>query len=253
MPNVLNYTNAFPGIAFPQHLAGQTTTVLDYIFPGAVQPKSSVPAVLSYTKAYPGASFVQHLSGQTTTVQDYIYSGAVQPLPGGPVFAAGLASGTGTANAIGQALWANMAEADGIGTAPGIGAFTGGAKQVVGWFDQWDRRRRIPVEQLNAILAAQGREPFPVTELEAKIEKAKSPRLRKVVEEALEEVAVRAEEPYDWAPVVALFQAAARTTRTTAAIKNAEQIIPLLRERIALEARERDDEEAIVMLFEGFY
>jgi len=121
-------------------------------------------------------------------------------------------------------------------------------KTIVGWFDQWDKRRRIPVERLNEILKAQGREPFPVAELEEKVEKVKSPRLRKVVEEALEEIAVRAEEPYDWTPVVTLFQAVTTATRTTASIRNAERIIPLLRERIAFEARERDDEEAITLL-----
>ena len=80
MPSVLSYTNAFPGIPFPQHLSGQTATVQNYIFPGAVQPKVTGPAVLSYTNAFPGIAFPQHLSGQTTTVQNYLFPGAVQPL-----------------------------------------------------------------------------------------------------------------------------------------------------------------------------
>jgi hypothetical protein len=34
---VLSYTNAFPGIAFPNHLSGQTAPQ-SFMFPGAVQP-----------------------------------------------------------------------------------------------------------------------------------------------------------------------------------------------------------------------
>ena len=80
MPSILSYTNAFPGAAFPQHLSGKTNTVQSYIYPGAVQPKSTKPAVLSYTNAFPNAAFSQHLSGQTNTVQDYLFPGGVQPM-----------------------------------------------------------------------------------------------------------------------------------------------------------------------------
>jgi hypothetical protein len=76
---VLTPSNAFPGGAFPQHLLGQTATVQNYLYPGAVQVKSTGPAVLSYTNAFPGGAFPQHLSGQATTVQSYFYPGAVQP------------------------------------------------------------------------------------------------------------------------------------------------------------------------------
>ena len=75
---VLSYTNAFPGIAYPQHLTSQTTTVQSYIYPGAVQPKSTRPTVLSYTGALPGIAFPQHLTSQTTTVQDFLFPG-IQP------------------------------------------------------------------------------------------------------------------------------------------------------------------------------
>lgn len=77
---VLSYTNAFPGIPFPQHLSGQTNTVQNYRWPGAVQPKQTGPAVLSWANAFPGLPFPQHLAGQTNTVQSYLYPGAVQPL-----------------------------------------------------------------------------------------------------------------------------------------------------------------------------
>jgi hypothetical protein len=79
MPTVLSYANAFPGAPFSQHGSGQTTTVQNYLYPGAVQPKSTTPTVLSYTNAFPDGTFPQHGSGQTTTVQNYIYPGAVQP------------------------------------------------------------------------------------------------------------------------------------------------------------------------------
>ena len=80
MPSVLSYTNAFPGIPAPQHLSGQTNTVQDYLWPGAVQPLQTGPAVLSYTNAFLGIAFPQHLSGQTNAVQGYVYPGAFQPL-----------------------------------------------------------------------------------------------------------------------------------------------------------------------------
>jgi hypothetical protein len=81
---VLTPANALPGAPFPQHLSGQTTTVTSYVYPGAVQPKSTLPVVLSYTNALPGGSFPQHLSGQTSTVQSYLYPGAVQAAVGAP-------------------------------------------------------------------------------------------------------------------------------------------------------------------------
>lgn len=80
MPTVLSYTNAFPGGAFPQHKASQTTTVQSYLYPGAVQPLVTNPTVLSYTNGFPGAPFPQHKASQTATVQNYLYPGAVQPL-----------------------------------------------------------------------------------------------------------------------------------------------------------------------------
>ena len=52
MPSVLSYTNAFPGIPAPQHLAGQSS-VTNYQYPGAVQPKSTTPTVLTFAEAFP--------------------------------------------------------------------------------------------------------------------------------------------------------------------------------------------------------
>jgi hypothetical protein len=77
---VLTPSNAFPGAPFPQHGSGQTTTVQNYRYPGAVQPISTTPTILSYTNAFPAAAFPQHSSGQTTTVKNYLFPGAVQPI-----------------------------------------------------------------------------------------------------------------------------------------------------------------------------
>ena len=76
---VLTPSNAFPGASFLQHGSGLTTTVQNYIYPGAVQPKSTTPTVLSYANAFPNAPFPQHGSGLTTTVQAFWFPGAVQP------------------------------------------------------------------------------------------------------------------------------------------------------------------------------
>lgn len=76
-PTVLSYTNAFPGIPFPNHLSGQSTPQ-NYRYPGAVQPQSSLPTVLSYTNAFPGIPFPNHLSGQASP-QNFRFPGAVQP------------------------------------------------------------------------------------------------------------------------------------------------------------------------------
>jgi hypothetical protein len=49
---VLTPANAFPNLAFPQHLTGQTKTVQSFTYPGAVWPKATGPAVLSYGNAF---------------------------------------------------------------------------------------------------------------------------------------------------------------------------------------------------------
>lgn len=77
MPTVLSYTNAFPGIPAPQHLAGQST-VQNYQYPGAVQPQSTTPTVLGYANAFPGIPFPNHLSGQSQP-QNFLFPGALQP------------------------------------------------------------------------------------------------------------------------------------------------------------------------------
>jgi hypothetical protein len=75
---VLSYTNAFPGIPAPQHLAGQSSAQ-SYLFPGAVQPQVSGPAVLTPANAFPGIAFAQHLAGQSS-VRSFLFPGALQPL-----------------------------------------------------------------------------------------------------------------------------------------------------------------------------
>jgi hypothetical protein len=75
---VLTRANAFPNLPFPQHTAGQTTTVTTFNYPGAVWPKTTT-TVLSYTNAFPNLTFPQHGTGQTSTVQNFLFPGAVQP------------------------------------------------------------------------------------------------------------------------------------------------------------------------------
>lgn len=77
---VLTPSNALPGAPVPQHLSGKTTTVQNYVYPGAVQPNSTTPTVLTTSEALPAGAFPQHGSGQTTTVRSYIFPGAVQPV-----------------------------------------------------------------------------------------------------------------------------------------------------------------------------
>ena len=81
---VLTPSNAFPGASFLQHGSGLTATVQSYIYPGAVQPKSTTPTVLSYANAFPNAPFLQHGSGLTATVQAFWFPGAVQPVVSSP-------------------------------------------------------------------------------------------------------------------------------------------------------------------------
>ncbi len=78
---VLTPANAFPGMPFPQHKSGQTTTVQSYLYPGAVLPNPNPPppSVLSYTNAFPNLAFPQHKSGQTA-IQSFLFPGAVQPI-----------------------------------------------------------------------------------------------------------------------------------------------------------------------------
>jgi hypothetical protein len=74
--SVLAPSNAFPGIPFPNHTSGKSHPQ-SFIYPGAVQVKSTLPEVLSWTNAFPGIPFPNHTSGQSTP-QSFIYPGAVQ-------------------------------------------------------------------------------------------------------------------------------------------------------------------------------
>ena len=135
--------------------------------------------------------------------------------------------------------------ANGIGAAPGIGAFI--TSQRLGWFDGWDRRR-IPVEQLRAILKAQGSrwadelaDAVEVAEKKA----AKAPKRRKVIEEVLAAVSEKLSTPgVDWAAVCVSLLALASASRETLARKHAERIALLLAD---------DEEEAIVLLLMDNY
>lgn len=56
VPSVLSYTNAFPNLAFPQHLSGQSA-VQSFLYPGAVQPQVFAAAA--------GASMIFYGQGLT--------------------------------------------------------------------------------------------------------------------------------------------------------------------------------------------
>ncbi len=75
---VLSYADAAIGIPFPQHKAGKTGGTQNFLFPGAVQPKTSLPTVLSYIDAFPGMPFPNRTAGQTL-IQSFLYPGALQP------------------------------------------------------------------------------------------------------------------------------------------------------------------------------
>ena len=79
MPSVLSYTNAFPGIPFPNHTSGNAKPQ-NYRYPGAVQPQSTAPTVLAVTAGFPGIQFPNHTSGNANP-QNYLWPGAVQPTP----------------------------------------------------------------------------------------------------------------------------------------------------------------------------
>ena len=118
-------------------------------------------------------------------------------------------------------------------------------KKVVGWGED---RRRIPVEQLRAILKAQGSrwadelgDAYEVAEKKA----TKAPKRRKVIEEVLAAVSEKLSTPgVDWAAICVSLLALASATRETLARKHAERIALLLAD---------DEEEAIVLLLMDNY
>lgn len=77
---ILTPTNAFPGMAMPQHLSGGSSTATNYRYPAAVQPKKQISLqVLSYVNAFPAIPFPNHLTGKATP-NSYIFPGALQPI-----------------------------------------------------------------------------------------------------------------------------------------------------------------------------
>ena len=115
-------------------------------------------------------------------------------------------------------------------------------KKVVGWGED---RRRIPVEQLRAILKAQGsRWADELGDAVETVEKraANTPKRRKVIEEVLADVSYKIQEAkpgIDWGAICVSLLALASATRETLARKHAERIALLLAD---------DEEEAIVLL-----
>lgn len=115
---------------------------------------------------------------------------------------------------------------------------------VKGWIGK--PRRTIPVERLREILEAQGspwaKELADTVEV---VEKTppKSPKHAEVMEEVIETVFQKAEQPLDWTWIIEKVRAANESARTTAAIKHAEAALRKLRADA-----EDDDEEAITLI-----
>lgn len=83
---ILSYTNTLNGfLPMPQHASGKSS-VQNYLFPGALQPRATGISVLSWTMALLGIAFPQHASGMTS-VQSYLYPGALQPAQPVPITA----------------------------------------------------------------------------------------------------------------------------------------------------------------------
>ncbi len=108
------------------------------------------------------------------------------------------------------------------------------------------RPRRIPIKHLREILKAQGSSW--ATELADTVEaiKPKAPKLRKVVDEVIEEIPERIADPIDWGAVTASLQAAQAATRATASLKHAEAALRAIR-------AVRDDDEEIEEVFLLFF
>ena len=139
---------------------------------------------------------------------------------------------------LGFAALAEVALAEVPGLLP-----TGITAPKVGWFEGWDKRRRIPAEQLNAILIAQGRTPFFIETVEKKL--AKSKKLRKTLDSVLEEIAIREEEPrHHWESIASMLAGAMSATRTAVAIKQLNRVLAML--------READDEEVLLLLMDDW-
>ena len=125
-----------------------------------------------------------------------------------------------------------------------------------GWFDEWDRRqrRRIPVEQLRAILKAQGSswaDELGDAYEAAEVAVIKKPKRRKIITAALEDVSSMVETPspgLDLGAITRSLNAIREAERATLARKHAENI------RLAIQAywdAENDDEEALMLLLYG--
>lgn len=115
-------------------------------------------------------------------------------------------------------------------------------QKVVGWFQEWDKpRRRITIEQLQAILAEQG-SPW-AAELADTVTKLK-PKSKKhaaLVQEVHDAIAQHAAAPLDWAPIIEGLRAAQQATRTTLAIKHLDYVLSLFQ-------GEEDEEEWLLLI-----
>lgn len=186
----------------------------------------------------------------------YFYE-ILKELPSGAVITSvGNANGVGTAAATDVGSHGIVGNADSVGTATAI-SLVPAASTRVGWFDEWDKKRRIPVEQLREILKAQGSswadelgEAYEA--VEKKIET--SPKRRKVLEEALTDVSREVQTPQpgvDWAYICLHLVALANCSRETAARKHLEDTRLALQAYQAYWAAEYDDEEALLLLMNG--
>ncbi len=121
-----------------------------------------------------------------------------------------------------------------------------------GWYDGWDKKRRIPVEQLREILKSQGSpwadelaDTYQVAE--KRLASPKSKKHQEVVERVVERVAELAPVvEMDWGPALEYLRAANESSRTTLAIKNFEAALRAMANK--LQAEEDDDEEAVLLM-----
>lgn len=120
----------------------------------------------------------------------------------------------------------------------------------VGWFEGWDKpRRRIPLELLRDVLKEQGSpwgdeliEAIEAVQVVARTTKSK--KLRKTLDTVVEKVQERASIQLGWDHPLDMLRIIARLSRTTQALKYAEQLV-------AFFEGEEEEEELILLTYDG--
>ena len=119
-----------------------------------------------------------------------------------------------------------------------------------GWFEGWDKpRRRIPLELLREVLREQGspwgeelQEAVAAIQIVARTTKSK--KLRKTLDTVIEKVQERASIQLGWDHPLDMLRIIARLSRTTQALKYAEQLV-------AFFEGEEEEEELILLTYDG--